>query len=206
MFWINKILLFGLLLFTLKANCDELAYHGYSKLTIGYVLDMPDKVRITGPLKNEVSLYEGVNFNYSLETGIAVFNGVNELHLGVSYIDVLGQTSDSRRTHNPYMFEAFTDYQYNYSSHWFSVIGVGYKILQDDRIESRKETDTNLKEYYDINIHHMIDNVTARLSIGYHFNDHIDFSLNHHSQWLKGKPFSSEWEYHITTLAVSYNF
>ena len=47
--------------------------------------------------------------------------------------------------------------------------------------------------------------ISARIEIGQEVGN-LSYGVSHHSQWLTGKPFDDEWEYHKTEIFLDYKF
>jgi hypothetical protein len=178
----------------------EPAYTPYIELGVAYNIDQPDSVK-SSKYSHRVPLYQGENASYDIETGIKVptENG-DTLKLGVSWYDLLSKSTSS--PHNPYYFEVFSDYIWNFDDKMFTSIGVGYKILEQTQINYEYQ---NGKYRIYTGDNPVTDKITARFSIGRQFGNY-SVALVHHSQWLKGYPFNNDWEYQVTKISVNYTF
>lgn len=138
-----------------------------------------------------------LNFNpvgLEVEAGILV-NTENDrdfITIGVSYWD-----SGSDRLFNTKRLEAFYDYTWQYNRGWYGKVGTGLKVYGDTTVEIEGVTSPRSDKVIDI--------LTARFEIGKDFGNYSVF-INHHSQWLRGKPFSNDWEYHTSSVGFSYKF
>jgi len=185
---------------------NEPDYTPYLKLSVGRVINQPDDIT-NSKTKERIPLFQGDNFNYSIEMGISVKkdDSNKEFRLGLGITDLLNQ-GDSSKYMSPYKVEVFGDHVINYSKGYFTSIGVGYKIACDSRVVSKARDPDFLteEEYFKINEGYL-GKITARFSIGRNFK-HYTLSLDHHSQYFTGKPVNNEWEYHVTSFNISKTF
>ena len=185
---------------------SEPDYQPYGKISLGYILNQPSSVINRGTGKT-IELFQGDHLNYSMELGlnIKVPESNREFHLGLAFVDLLNQ-GESSENYSPYKFEVFGDYIFNFSSGYYTSIGVGFKIASDNRVVT-KRSDPNFlteEEYFTVNESYL-DKLTARFSIGKKFK-YYTLSIDHHSQWLAGQPFNDDFEYYVTSLNISYTF
>lgn len=189
-------------MYSINTRAEE-AYNPYFRVGINYILAQPDHVTSTGKERYEIELYQKENFAYNIEWGISVpIEDGNALHLGVYWYDLINQGKSSE-LHRPYKLEVFSDYAWEWNNGIFSTIGVGYKLFQDLSIDYIAPDGTPNK--MDLANKPLIDNITARIAIGRHFGKY-SLSLEHHSQWLNGKPFDRDWEYFTTNINLTYVF
>ena len=66
------------------------------------------------------------------------------------------------------------------SSNAYLTVGVGYKFQ-----ESQLHYFDDNGQRYEWN-----DPYSARIEVGYNYNENIKFGVSHHSQWATGKPFN----------------
>jgi len=197
---LQKVLSMSLALSSPLALAEEL-YTTYAEVGVAYNIANQKSI-INNKTKDELFLYGNSVVSYHIETGIKVpVEGGDTFKMGLYWYDLLNQDQSSK-LHSPYKLEVFSDYVWNFRGNWFSSVGVGYKILEQteikyelDGVEYTLPTGDNL----------VVDKITARFSVGKHYGDYT-VSLDHHSQWLKGKPFDKEWEYHVTYVGISYSF
>ena len=197
---LQKALLTSLVLSSPLALADDL-YTTYTEFGIAYNIINQNSV-ISDKTKYELFLYGNSVLSYHIETGIKVpVEGVDTFKIGLYCYDLLNQ-DESSKLHRPYKLEVFSDYVWNFSGNWFSSVGVGYKILEQTEIKYKLK---GINHTVTTGSNPVIDKITARFSIGRHYSNYT-VSLDHHSQWLKGKPFNDNWEYHVTYVGVSYSF
>lgn len=209
---IVAIILIVLTILSAKSKADyfdyqsEPDYNPYLKVSVGYILNQPTGV--SDPVsKRRVHLFEGDHYNYSVEMGISVLkpNSNKEWHFGLAVTDLLNQ-GESSKYYSPYKVEVFGDHVTNFNHGYYFTLGVGFKIASDNRI-LLKAHDVNYfdeEEYFSVN-DSFIDKITARVSIGKKFK-YYSLSLDHHSQYLVGQPFSDNFEYHVTSFNISKTF
>lgn len=207
-------LLFSCLVLILSSPCfadyydykSEPDYQPYLKIAVGYVLNQPKTMIMEGS-NRKINLFEGDDYNYQIEMGISVIpvNSRNEFHLGLAVVDLLAQGKTSQN-YSPYKFEVFGDYVTNFRNNFYTSIGVGFKVASSEEIVFVNGSlyDPNKKVAVTVNDSYL-DKITARISIGKKFK-YYSLSLDHHSQYLVGKPFSDDFEYHVTALTISHIF
>jgi hypothetical protein len=185
---------------------SEPDYQPYLKIAVGRVLNQPKTVK-TQDGQHKIDLFVGDDYNYQIEMGISVIpvNSRNEFHLGLAVVDLLAQGKTSQN-YSPYKFEVFGDYVKNFRNNFYTSLGVGFKIASATEVvfvngslyDPNKKVAVSVNESY-------LDKVTARISIGKRFK-YYNLSLDHHSQYLVGAPFSDDFEYHVTALTISHTF
>ena len=197
---IQKALLTSLVLSSPLALADDL-YTTYTEVGIAYNITNQNSV-IDDKYKNEESLYGSSLMSYHLEVGVKVpIENGDMFKIGLYWYDLINQ-GESSEIHSPYKLEVFSDYVWNFSGDWFSSVGVGYKILEQTEITYKLNgVDRTLTTGNNL----VIDKITARFSVGKHYGAYT-VSLDHHSQWLKGRPFNHRWEYQVTYIGISYGF
>lgn len=197
---LQKALLTSLVLSSPLALADDL-YTTYTEVGIAYNITNQNSV-IDNKYLYEQPLYGSSVASYHLESGIKVpvENG-DTFKIGLYWYDLLNQDNSSKM-HRPYKLEVFSDYVWNFSGNWFSSVGVGYKILEQTEIKYELN---GVDRTLTTGNNPVIDKIAARFSIGKHYGAYT-VSLDHHSQWLKGKPFNNKWEYHVTYVGFSYTF
>lgn len=202
---LSKRILIGLVgliiiyLWSLETKADN--YTPYLKVGVGYNVDSQDTIEYK-PAQFKRVMYGGNRISYNIESGIIIPTETgNALHLGIYWYDLLDQDEDGKQNHRPYKFEVFSDYAYQWDDHMFVKVGVGYKIFEQTDVHFNYNYNS-----YDIDTgSNILDKITARLAIGRQWSKY-SLSLEHHSQWLKGKPFNNEWEYHVTSVSLGYTF
>lgn len=195
-----SILLIIMAMMSLPSFAQE-SYNSYYKVSLAYALSQTSEIKDRTAKRTE-PLYTNENYSYSLEAGISVLaEDNNKFFLGVYWSDIINQ-GISREVHRPYSLEVFSDYIWEWDDEMFVKIGVGYRLIQDDKIVYYWE---NVKYTTDLSKESPIAKITARFAIGRHFGDY-SLSLEHHSQWLRGKPFDNEWEYELTSVNLAYIF
>lgn len=193
------ILLVVMVLWSLESRADS--YNPYAKVSLAYILFQPKDFE-SKTYHTKTDLYDDSNLAYGLETGVSVPTETgDEFHIGIYWYDLLNE-GNSSKVHRPYFLETFTDYVFKWDDKMYVTIGAGYKILQDNTIQYKIGSLTYRARLSDQTIK---DNLTARFAIGRSFGKY-SLSLEHHSQWLNGKPFNTYWEYHSTTINLAYTF
>ena len=193
------VTLIVLYLWGCEAKADN--YDSYLKIGLGYNFSAQDSIEYK-PTGFKQSLYNGDKFSYSVESGISVSTETgNALHLGVYWYDLLNESKANAKVHRPYKFEVFSDYVYQWDDFMFVKIGAGYKIFEQTQVNC----DYYGQPYTMSSGTNILDKITARLAIGRQFGNY-SLSLEHHSQWFKGKPFDHDWEYHVTNVSLAYTF
>lgn len=160
----------------------------YIKIGAGYTIDQPSQFKYSYTDNTKASL----NTNYSdyslhFEQGIRLDN----ITAGV-----YGSWSEGE-IHNPSKVEIFADYDW-LNSKWHFKTGLGYKIHYQNYVNLN-----NKKHYYTDDSFQ--DKLSARFGLSRDFNN-IEIGVWHHSQWFRGAPFSSGWEYHKTELFIDYKW
>lgn len=181
------------LLMSVPAAAD--GYDPYAKLAIGYILDKPDRLRL--PERSPVQLYgDNSDMSYTLETGIKV----QGYRIGLAYSDLVQQEYEAR--HRPQVLQVFMD-SYTDFRYFDLRIGTGIKVYEDSKLcldDRCSESYSQSREGGAI-----LNRFTARIGLFKQF-DCVTVGLEHHSQWLQGKPFSDEWEFHKTELTLAYEW
>ncbi len=193
------ITLIVLYLWGCEAKADS--YDSYLKVGLGYNFSSSTNVeyKATG---FKQPLYTGDKVSYNIEYGLSIPTETgNALHLGVYWYDLLNESKANSKVHRPYKFEVFSDYVYQWDDFMFVKVGGGYKIFEQTKLHF-----TYKRMNYDIDTgSNILDKLSARFAIGRQWGKY-SLSLEHHSQWLKGKPFDDDWEYHVTNVNLSYTF
>lgn len=177
---------------SLTSSADE--PDPYVKVTLGYIVQMPDKIHL--PDREPVELYGDANLSYTLEAGIKV----QTYRIGIAYSDLVSQDFENR--HRPQVTQVFID-NYLPLGYLEFRIGAGIKINENSTIC----LDDQCTAEYNQNGEggEILNRFTARLGLVKQF-DHFTVGLEHHSQWLQGKPLSDEWEFYRTELTIAYEW
>lgn len=199
---IDSLVLLSLLGFlSVPQTFADSLYSTYTEVGVAYNITNQNSV-IDNKYLYEQPLYGNSVISYHLETGIKVpIDNGNTFKIGLYWYDLLNQDSSSKM-HRPYKLEVFSDYVWNFSGNTFASAGVGYKVLEQTEINYKV---SYIEREVSTGNNPTIDKITARFSVGKRYGNYT-VSLDHHSQWLKGRPFNDKWEYHVTYLGVSYTF
>jgi hypothetical protein len=166
------------------------AIEQYTKLSIHHIITQPKFVKI-----GDVEYYLGLDsLGLEIESGLRVFaeNSKDFINIGITHWDSDGNgLYDTKRT------EVFYDYTKDYGNAWYGKVGAGIRIYGETGVEIKRLTYPNTYKIPDI--------LTARFEVGKDLGDYSIF-ISHHSQWLKGRPFSDAWEYYTTSVGFYYEF
>jgi hypothetical protein len=162
----------------------------YTKVSVHYIVDQPEFVNIA-KVRYDLD-FESVGLE--IESGLRVLTeeSTDFITIGIAHWESRGNgLYDTKRT------EVFYDYTKDYGNAWYGKVGVGVRIYGETGVEIKGLTTPNTYKVPDI--------LTARFEVGKDLGDYSIF-ISHHSQWLKGRPFSDAWEYYTTSVGFSYEF
>jgi len=186
-----------LILLLISSTVFAEEYTTYNKVGVGYVFIQPSHI-VFHPSGYKVDLYEGSNVSYHIERGIKVGN----CNFGIGWHDALAQ-GYSRDTHRPYKLEVFGDHYWRFK--YLDIkLGTGIKLMEDRTIDYTRDGVDYEYDQYDEN-GSLQARFTTRFSIGKQIGKY-EVALQHHSQWLQGKPLNNKFEYNKTEISVSYVF
>ncbi len=175
-----------LMLVTLKTQ----AVDTYTKLYIHHILTQPAFIDI-GDYSYTLE-FKPVGLELESALLVKTENGRDFVTIGIGYWD-----SGKNSRFNTKRVEVFYDYTWSYQDDWYGKVGAGVRVYG--------QTSPQIKGVTPPVNNNIINLITARFEFGRTFGDYAIF-LNHHSQWLRGRPFTKDWEYYTTSVGVSYKF
>jgi len=158
----------------------------YNKLYLHGIFKQPYETTV-GDTKIDLK-FSPIGIELEAGTEVGMLGG----NIGISYWD-----SGADAYYNTKRLEIFYDHYWDFQETFYAKVGMGLKIY-GRTVVLEKEL---IPPHYDT----IRDLMTARVEIGRNFDKYAVF-LSHHSQWFRGKPFSDDWEYHTTSVGISYKF